>query len=144
MGHRVFFRHARPDDVSRCLTEGARAEVEGFSGRTPLHLAAEYNGNAAVVEMLLAAGGDVNARDNYRGTPLHEAAESGNVAVGQALLAAGGDVNARDEYLDTPLHRAAKSSRNVAAMVEALVAAGANARIWNRAGQTAWDLRAGQ
>ena len=41
---------------------------------TPLHYAARFNANPAVVEALLAAGAEVNARDDYYRTPLHYAA----------------------------------------------------------------------
>ena len=73
------------------------------SGETPLHRAG-HNKNPTVVEMLLAAGAEIEARDEYGETPLHRAAQwSGNPAVVELLLSAGADPNARDHNGDTPL-----------------------------------------
>ena len=61
----------------------------------------------AVVQVLLAADADIEARKDGGQTPLHFAAqleESG--AVIEALLAAGADAKAQDDDGETPLHRA--------------------------------------
>lgn len=42
-------------------------------GESPLHVAATHN-EIAVMRLLLRAGADVNARDNYGNTPLHDCA----------------------------------------------------------------------
>ena len=58
-----------------------------------------------VVQVLLAAGANLEARNEYGLTPLHGAAESNeNAAVIEFLLAAGADVNARNQYGITPSH----------------------------------------
>jgi len=44
----------------------------------------------------------VNARDNYKWTPLNYAAHGGHKEVAELLIAAGADVNARDEDGKTP------------------------------------------
>ncbi len=49
---------------------------------------------ADTVRALLAGGANVNARNDGRGTPLHNAALSGDAAAVEALLDAGGDPNA--------------------------------------------------
>ena len=95
-------------------------------------IAARSNDNPAVVQALIAAGADPNARDMYKNTPLHDAAEDNeNPAVLQALLAAGADLEARDENQNTPLHWAAWNNENPA-VVQALIAAGADPNARNK------------
>ena len=45
-------------------------------GDSPLHHAA-WNGHKEIVELLIVNGADVNAKDNYKSTPLHFAAREG-------------------------------------------------------------------
>jgi len=54
------------------------------------------DGDADFVELLLAAGSDVNAKNVFGGTALHYAARNGHTAIVELLLAAGADVNAQD------------------------------------------------
>jgi hypothetical protein len=68
-------------------------------------IVASGNGHTEVVEALLAAGADVNARDNDGNSSLIFAATFGNTEIVQALLdfqpqddQPGLDVNARDNY----------------------------------------------
>ena len=96
-----------------------------------------------MVQALLAAGADPNARDRFKMTPLHWAVGSNdNPEVVQALLAAGADVNARDDYEKTPLHSAAGSNDNPE-VVQALLAAGAdvNARDEDKDTPLHWAAR---
>src|SRR5262245_32200633 len=62
---------------------------------TPLFLAAK-NGGAAVVELLLKAGSDVNSTNKTGTTPLMLAAASGRPDAVKVLLEHGADVNAVD------------------------------------------------
>ena len=82
-------------------------------GTTPLHWAA-YHGDVAAVQKLIAAGADVNARNDYGSTPLAEAAVTGNVAVIRNLLNAGAQVNEANADGQTPLMIIARTS-NIAA-----------------------------
>lgn len=59
-----------------------------------------------VGKMLLDAGADVNAEDNWNGTPLHLAALSGRERMVQLLLDRGSYVNAHTDNGWTPLHGA--------------------------------------
>ena len=96
-----------------------------WNGWTPLHFAAR-NGEPAVVQALLAAGADPNARTKDKLTSLHAAARyNENPLVVEALLAAGADPNARDKYKNTPLHFFA-AGNGEPAVVQALLAAGAD------------------
>jgi hypothetical protein len=64
-------------------------------GMTPLHYAAQWGygpkGYKDVVELLLAHGATVNARDSYGKTPWHYAAYAGHSEVAELLHQHGGD-----------------------------------------------------
>ena len=102
-------------------------------------LAASYNENAAVVQALLDAGADLEARTEYGVTPLMLAASNNESSVVQALLDAGADLEARDVFGNKPLMEAARYNEN-AAVVQALLDAGADATATNEDGENTWDL----
>jgi ankyrin repeat protein len=56
------------------------------------------------IALLLAAGADINAGDNYGNTPLTDAVKLGDVKTVEFLLKNGADANARDNNGKTPLH----------------------------------------
>jgi hypothetical protein len=56
-------------DTARSLATGRNLEARDVLGRTPLHIAAMF-GLADMVDLLLARGSDVNARDQWGVTPL--------------------------------------------------------------------------
>ena len=75
-------------------------------GWTPLWYAAD-EGHKEIVELLIAKGADVNAKnDKFVGTFLHWAAFSGHKEIAELLIAKGADVNAKDRVGKTPLDRA--------------------------------------
>ena len=69
---------------------------------------AAYTGNIEAVKQNLAAGTDVNAKNEWGGTPLHYATFGGHKEVVELLIAKGADVNAKDDVGDTPVDWAAK------------------------------------
>ena len=77
---------------------------------TPLHYAA-IKGHKEVVELLIAAGADVNAKDIDEWTPLHRAADAGHKEVAELLIAKGALVNAKDRVGETPLDFAINKNR---------------------------------
>ncbi len=100
---------------------GARAQLEegatargwaGEHGWTALHYAvlkhdSEGGQDAVPVIKLLAANGcDVNAKDEWKQTPLHLASSELKLDCAAALVEAGADVNATDHSDYAPLHRA--------------------------------------
>jgi cytohesin len=95
----------------------ARAQERNFA---PLHLAVMAD-RAAVAQLLLARGAEVEARDELGWTPLHHAV---SVAVQELLVANGANVGARDNGGRTPLHVAALSGR--ADLAQFLLARGAD------------------
>ena len=76
---------------------------------TPLHYAA-WKGQVEVAAALLAAGADVNARNqnaHWGGTPLHAAAHANQRAVAELLIAHGAGLDARSVNGRTPLEETA-------------------------------------
>jgi ankyrin repeat protein len=60
------------------------------------------------VKILVDAGVNIDAKDNYGNTPLHEAARQGNINIIMSLVAKGAEINAINNYGDTPLHWSAE------------------------------------
>ena len=73
---------------------------------TPLHSAARF-GREDLADLLIAAGANVEARNELDERPLHASATYGHPTVAKLLLARGADVNARGQGGKTPLHNAA-------------------------------------
>ena len=104
------------DAVERLLASDAGLALSPLGGthdtRTPLHVVADWPGyfpnGAQIVRILIAAGGDPNARDPGRPseTPLHWAASSDDVDVARALIDGGADINLPDGSIGTPLDNA--------------------------------------
>ena len=91
-----FWKSATAVDVQAELVK-SDLHAQDEDGWTPLHLAAWYATNPAVVRVLLEAGADLHAQDEDGWTPLHLAAYAGTPAVVTALLEAGANLEARDE-----------------------------------------------
>jgi ankyrin repeat protein len=95
------------------------------AGATPL-MAAALNGDRTLIQMLLAKGADVNAKDQAGTTALMDAARMGNADAVQLLIDSHADVNARNSRGETPLSLASRlKSRGHARCVELLTKAGA-------------------
>ena len=108
--------------VEYLLSQGARLHLPGQTEPT-LHEAVRSS-NAAVVQLLLAAGAEVDEQNDLRETPLHLAAEEDErLAVLELLLKAGANTTVRRIFDETPLDVALKSGSE--GCVAALVAVGA-------------------
>jgi Ankyrin repeats (3 copies) len=139
-----FTHHARRPDERANLQEWVARNPRSMNSwykarcQTPLHIAAWFD-REDLAPVLLAAGADVNARDQYGDRPLHVAADYGHAAVARALLEGGAEVDARGANGRTPLHAAAQGITGASdiegqlQVVRLLIARGAdvNARATN-------------
>lgn len=124
-------RDARVELVHRAVERGAdvRATCRG-TGSTALHAVAVVGDGrgADVVDALVAAGADVEARANEYSmdgaTPLFLAVQDGNIPVVRALLAHGANPNCALDNGFTALEAAVEDRRG--RMADVLLAAGAS------------------
>lgn len=97
-------------DRVRTLVQQEPANVSSYSpdGFTPLSLAVFF-GHPETVDVLLAAGAEVNAasRETMKLTPLASAMATAQNEIARTLIAHGADVNAKAASDLTPLHTAA-------------------------------------
>ena len=97
--------------VAELLRAGADPRAcDEVNGSTPLHLTvfkegSEIVGSVAITRMLLRAGANVDAKDAYGETPLHDAVSARRCGCIAELLKAGANVNARSGQRLTPLDK---------------------------------------
>ncbi|MDP7291265.1 MAG: ankyrin repeat domain-containing protein [Verrucomicrobiota bacterium] len=111
--------------VKQYLATGTDVELRCKScGGTALNHAVQLDRNA-VVELLIKADADVNAKDKSGMTPLHTAAWKGHKEAAELLIAKGANVNdAKNETGSTPMHWVASYGRKE--LAELLIDNGAN------------------
>ena len=112
-------------------------DAENNGVYTPLHRAA-LDGDTETVRALVAAGADIDAKDEDCNAPLHYAAWWGYTETARALVELGADINAKGEYGNTPLHCAALDGETETA--RALVELGANVNVKNADAETPLHL----
>ncbi|MDX2146061.1 MAG: ankyrin repeat domain-containing protein [Planctomycetota bacterium] len=120
--------------VRRLLEANARVDARDPDNWTPPLLAA-YRGNVDALRLLIEFGANVNNKNKWGQTALMAAARSGDQATAEVVLAAKPDVNDQDETGDTALSLAAQTDTGYA-LIERLLAAGANVNIANEDGVT--------
>lgn len=98
-------------------------------------LDAAVRGDAATITAAIAAGGDVNVRDEAQQTPLLLAVRDNRVDAFRALLAAGADINAQAANKDTPWLLGGALGRTE--MLRAMMPRGPDYSIRNRYGGNA-------
>lgn len=84
--------------VRLLLSNGANPNIPStleVGYNTPLHTAAS-KGYADILDLLIKAGSDVNARNQLGQTALHQAARQRHIPLVKTLLAAGSDATIRD------------------------------------------------
>lgn len=87
--------------VESLLARGVKIDTPDYLGWTPLYRTM-INGHTKMVQKLLDAGANVNARNRDGATPLFVVAD-GRVDLAEMLLGKGANVNASNEYGQTPL-----------------------------------------
>ena len=96
--------------MAACVIGGCEkpenAEPAAVVPHVPIHLAA-LQGHVDAINEHIAAGSDLNQRDDYGSTALHVAATFGKTDVARALIDAGADLEARNNDGSTALHVAA-------------------------------------
>jgi hypothetical protein len=129
--------------VQACLENGGDTEANGgVLKRTPLIQAACCGhkvtacDHEAVVELLIASGAKVNARDQRHDTALICAAWGGRVGIVRQLHGARADLNAQGMHADTALIRAARLGE--AAVVKVLLELRADPTVINQFNETAF------
>ena len=117
--------------IAAVVLVGCGASVTDIS----IHRAA-YDGNIEAVKQHLAAGTDVNVKneDDNGMTPLHYAAFFSHRQIAELLIATGADVNAKEEDGMTPLHVAAHEGHKEIA--ELLIAKSADVNLNNKTAGT--------
>lgn len=134
------------DKVQSELRCGADIEAKDDGGWTPLHFAAAFNKDPAVIQALLDAGADIEAKSDRGTTPLHAAANTSAMPavlqVLQVLLDAGADTEAKDNSGWTPLLGAAFNEDPV--VIQVLLEAGADIEAKNHDGSTPLHILAGR
>lgn len=92
-----------PEVAEYLVNQGANLNLAATNPMrvAPIHAAAASR-NRRIVEMLVAAGADVNQRQQQGWTALHAAAQNGDEALVAFLLANGADKTARSETNQSP------------------------------------------
>jgi hypothetical protein len=125
------------------LTRGAFVNADLEDGTTALYAAGEIDASGdekvserrvAVLELLIARGANVNARDDRGRTPLHVNAHDPKAAA--VLLAHHADVNGRDGSGSTPLHYLATSRSDTSEAMRVLLDHGAEVDARDHSGYT--------
>ena len=129
--------------VGALLDAGARLEgrmkILGTFYTRPLAYAT-FSGDTAMVEYLLVKGANPDDTDDDGITALGAAAINNHAGVVQVLLAYGAKVDHVDKLGMTPLLYAASIDFGDTAVIEKLIAAGADLKAKTRQGMTALDL----
>lgn len=102
-----------PDELVRWLVEkGADLDAVDVYERTALHNHSMMR--SGKIDVFLALGANIEARDKYGDTALHFAAGSGfNVEAVKSLLAYNADADILNENKQTPLERALARANNI-------------------------------
>jgi ankyrin repeat protein len=131
-----------PEMVREILRYHPKMNARDSEGRTALFAASEYRdgdedgARVQCVRLLVQAGANVNARDDYGNTPLHETFLSD---VEEELLKLGADVNARNKDGETPIFTTVDDEA-----IPLFIQHGADLALRNKKGQTVLEAAEGK
>ena len=139
-GHpKEFWRTPNLANLRHCINLYG-TDLAGRNGDRPLHFAALYGTEPAMITLLGDEGAEIDARGAWGAgtwTPLHVAATFNyNPLIVMALISLGANIEVRDDLGMTPLHLAADANDSPA-VVEALLKAGADTEARDLKGLTA-------
>ena len=112
-------------DMASFLLQSQSVDILGDRGRTPLFVAAEH-GRKIMITLLLNAGADVRALDNDGYSVLHFAAKSCDLETFELLANEGADIHATTIHAESVFLFAVDAARESTAIVEYLIARGAD------------------
>ena len=124
------------DELNELIVEGGDVNESGCLGCTPQLLASDNS--LEIVNVLLAAGAEVNKTNDAGNIPLHWASWYGHLEIVNVLLAAGAEVNKTDNSGDTALLWASCDGK--LEVVKSLIRAKADVRIENYQGKAPVDV----
>lgn len=125
---------ARVDDL---ITAGASITSQNEDGLNSLHEAVLHHADTPILDILLSAGVDPDARDIYGATPLLMAARENDVRSVDFLITYGADINAQDaEGWTSVLVAVANKSPE---LLRLLLVRGADCSLYGREGAI-WDV----
>jgi len=141
---------ANPSDAVNTAVAGNANNVlgllisKGADVKNPVYMkTAIKNNNLPILSLLISAGNDITYKDESGNNYLHFAASNEADAVVTALANAGVKVNDLNNAKDAPIHIAVTQGRKEVELVEAFIAAGADANMLNGTGKKPLDLAKG-
>lgn len=129
------------DTIKALIDAGAGLNIHANNGDTPLGNAVSSRKSLELVEILLNAKADVNAKNRDDCTTIFLAAKSASLEVIRTLISQRADVNIPNKNGDTALMNALQNNEK-AKVIKALLDAGANVNATNNDGSTALILAA--
>eukprot|EP00953_Heterococcus_sp_UTEX-ZZ885_P006483 3966-Heterococcus_DN1.PRE.1 len=119
-----------PDAVQLLLKHGADSSSLSSDGISSIYIAAGH-GHVSVVKVLREHGVNVTQKTRDGLTVLMLAAQEGQLRAAEYVISEGAAVDATDKYGSVALHYAAKEEKNRVAMIESLIANGADVDAYN-------------